>query len=98
VDHRMLRPDKVELRDRPAVQRRADTIRAALWQSPARADARTASMLALAARGEVNIVVSRRDRREYRQRIDELAVYTGPVADALRKALRAKRAAAASSS
>jgi hypothetical protein len=97
VDHRMLLPDKVELRDRHAVQRHADAVRAALRQSPARADARTASMLALAARGEVNIVVSRRDRREYRQRIDELAVYTGPVADALRKALRAKRAAAASS-
>jgi hypothetical protein len=96
VDHRRLLPDKVELRDRHAVQRYADTVRAALQRSPARADARTASTLALAARGEVKTIVSRRERREHRQRLDEFAVYTGPVADALRKAIRTKRAAAAS--
>jgi hypothetical protein len=96
VNRRAILPDKVELRDRRAVKAYADSVRAALRKPAARTDARTASMLALAARGEVRTVVSRGDRREYGQRLDELAVYTGPVADALRKALRTKRAAIAS--
>jgi hypothetical protein len=96
VNHRAILPDTVELRDRRAVKEYADSVRAALRQPAARADARTAAVLALAARGEVKTVVSRRERREYGKRLDELAVYTGPVADALRKALRTKRAAVAS--
>ena len=96
VNRRAILPDKVELRDRRAVKEYADSVHAALRRPAARADARTASVLALAARGEVKTVVSRQERREYRKRLDELAVYTGPVADALRKALRAKRAAVAS--
>jgi len=96
VNRRTLLPDKVELRDRRAVKRYADSVRAALRQPAARAEPRTAAVLALAARGEVKTVISRRERREHRQRLDELAVYTGPVADALRKALRNKRAATSS--
>ena len=95
VEHRAILPDRVELRDRRAVKQYADEVRAALRRPAARAEPRTAAVLALAARGEIKTVVSRRDRREHRGRLNELAVYTGPVADALRKALRSKRAAAA---
>ena len=95
VDRRALLPDKVELRDRRAVKQYADSVRAALRQPAARVEPRTAAVLALAARGEVKTVISRRERREQRERLDELAVYTGPVADALRKALRNKRAVTA---
>lgn len=95
VTRRVLRPAKVELRDRLAVKEYADGVRAALRRPAARAEPRTAAVLALAARGEIRTVVSRRERREQRKRLDELAVYTGPVADALRKAMRNKRAAAA---
>jgi Golgi phosphoprotein 3 (GPP34) len=96
VEHRAILPDRVRPRDRHAVKGYADSVRTALRRSAARADPRTAAVLALAARGEIRTVVSRRERREYRQRLDELAVYTGPVADALKKALRSKRAATAS--
>jgi Golgi phosphoprotein 3 GPP34 len=95
VEHRAILPDRVTPSDRGAVAHYAETVRGALRRSPARTDPRTAAVLALAARGEVKTVVSRRDRREHRRTLDELAVYTGPVADALRKALRSKRAAAA---
>jgi hypothetical protein len=95
VEHRAILPDRVAPSDRQAVRRYADTVRGALNQSSARTDPRTAAVLALAARGEVKTVVSRRERREHRRKLDELAVYTGPVADALRKALRSKRAVAA---
>jgi len=53
-------------------------------------------VLALAARGEITTVISRRERREHRQHLDEFAVHTGPIADALRKAWRSKQAAVAS--
>jgi hypothetical protein len=53
-------------------------------------------VLALADRGEINTVISRSERREHRQHLDELAVYTGPIADALRKAWRARQARQAS--
>jgi Golgi phosphoprotein 3 (GPP34) len=96
VEHRAILPDRVELRDRREVKRYADEVRAGLRRPAARTDPRTAALLALAARGEVKTVVSRGERREHRRRLDELAVHTGPIADALRKAVRSKRAAAAS--
>jgi hypothetical protein len=96
VEHRMIRPDRVELRDRLAVQRYADEVRAELRRPASRTEPRTAAVLALAARGEIAIIISRGDRREHRQYLDELAVYTGPIADALRKAWRAKQAQQAS--
>lgn len=96
VDHRRMLPDKVELRDRPAVQRYADEVRAELRGPAPQAEPRTAAVLVLAARGEISTVISRSERREYRQRLDELAVYTGPIADALRKAWRERQASMAS--
>lgn len=95
VERRTILPDRVEPRDRHAVKAYADEVRAALRRPASRTDPRTAAILALADRGEVRTVVTRRDRREHRRRLDELAVHTGPIADALRKALRSKRAATA---
>ena len=92
----MILPDTVELRDRRAVKQYADEVRAELRGPASRTEPRTAAVLALAARGEIATVISRSERREYRQRLDELAVYTGPIADSLRKAWRAKQAQMAS--
>ncbi len=96
VEHRRILPDRVELRDRPAVQRYADELRAELRRRASRTEPRTAAVLALAARGEISTVISRSERREHRQYLDELAVCTGPVADALRKAWRSRKAQMAS--
>ena len=96
VEHRMILPDRVELRDWPAVAQYADEVRAQLREPASRTEPRTAAVLALAARGEIATVVSRSERREHRQHLDELAVYTGPIADSLRKAWRARQAQQAS--
>ena len=92
VERRMILPDRVELLDRVVVQRYADELRAELRRPASRTEPRTAAVLALAARGEIATVISRSERREHRQYLDELAVYTGPIADALRKAWRSKKA------
>lgn len=96
VEHRRILPDRVELRDRRAVKQYADEVRAELRGPASPTEPRTAAVLVLAARGEITTVISRSDRREHRQRLDELAVYTGPVADALGKAWRDRRAQMAS--
>jgi len=96
VERRMLRPDRVELLDRSAVQQYADELRGELRQHASGIEARSAAVLALAARGEIATVISRSERREHRQYLDELAVHTGPIADALRKAWRTKKAQQAS--
>jgi len=96
VEHRWILPDKVELRDRSTVQRYADEVRAELRRPVSRTEPRTAAVLALAARGQISTVISRGERREHRQHLDELAACTGPIADALRKAWRDRQAQAAS--
>ena len=96
VEHRRILPDRVELRDPPAVQRYADELRAELRRPASRTEPRTAAVLAHAARGEISTLISRSERREHRQRLDELAVHTGPIADALRKAWRDRQAQMAS--
>jgi hypothetical protein len=95
VERRRVLPDRIELLDPRAVKEYADGVRAALGRPAARVDPRTAAVLALAARGEIRTVLTRQERRKHWKRLDTLAVHTGPVADALRRALRAKRAAAA---
>ena len=96
VEHRMILPDKVELLDRTAVARYGSELRAELRRPVSRVEPRAAAVLALAARGEIATVISRSERREHRQYLDELAVYTGPIADALRKAWQSKKAQQAS--
>lgn len=96
VERRRIRPDRVELLERPAVQQYADQVRAELPRPASRTEPRTAAVLVLAARGEISTLISRSERRDHQEHLDELAVYTGPIADALRKAWRAKKAQAAS--
>jgi hypothetical protein len=96
VKHRMILPDRVELLDRTAVARYGGELRAELRRPVSRIEPRAAAVLALAARGEIATVISRSERREHRQYLDELAVYTGPIADALRKAWQSKQAQQAS--
>jgi hypothetical protein len=54
-----------------------------------------AALVALAAVGEVGTVAPRQARRQYRDRISQLS--TGPLPEALRKAVQAQKAAAAAS-
>jgi Golgi phosphoprotein 3 (GPP34) len=96
VEHRRILADKVELRDQFAVRQYADELRAELRRPASRPEPRTAAVLALADRGELTNLISRAERREHRQQLDELAAATGPIADALRKAWRARQAAQAS--
>lgn len=96
VEHRRILPDRVELLERPAVQQYADEVHAKLSGPASRTEPRTAAVLALAARGEISTLISRSERLEHREHLDELAVYTGPIADALRKAWRDRRAQMAS--
>jgi hypothetical protein len=94
VERRTFLPDRVELRQPYHVKRHADRLRTALREPAAHTDARTAAVLALAANGHVSSVLTRAQRREHRRRLAQLAEPTGPVAAALKKALRAKRAVA----
>jgi hypothetical protein len=55
-----------------------------------------AAAVALAAAGDLRVVVPRADRRRHKQRIEELTARTGPVPNAVRKVVAAQRAAAAS--
>jgi hypothetical protein len=96
VEHRRILPDRVELRDPYAVRQYAEELRAELRRPSSRPEPRTAAVLALADRGEITNLISRAERREHRQHLDELAACTGPIADALRKAWRARQAAQAS--
>ncbi|GAA0340653.1 GPP34 family phosphoprotein [Actinoallomurus spadix] len=95
VERRRILPDRVRLRERPQVKRYATEVKAAL-RPAAQPDRRTAAALVLAARGELPTVLSRRERREHRGRLEELADPLWPIARALEYDLRQKRAAAAS--
>ncbi|MCO5996063.1 GOLPH3/VPS74 family protein [Actinoallomurus rhizosphaericola] len=95
VERRRILPDRVRLRERRPVKRYAAEVKAALWPA-AQADGRTTAALVLAARGELSTVLSRRERREHRGRIEELADPLWPIARALEYDVRQKRAAVAS--
>jgi hypothetical protein len=90
----------ITLRDARARGRLADRVRRALrgGEPVDRVDLPDAAMVALAAAGELNLLVDRRQRREYKRRIESLSERVGPAAPALRKALTAQKAAAASAS
>lgn len=93
VEPRRILPDRVRVRDRREVKRYAAEVKAALRPATG-ADRRTTAALVLAARGELPTVLSRRERREHRRRLEELADPVWPVARALQYAIRQKRAAA----
>lgn len=94
VDRRTLLPDRVRLREAYRVRPYATTVRAAL-RPGSDPDPRDAVALALAATGELTTVITSRERRQHRRRLEELADGAWPAVRALKKALQAKRAATA---
>jgi hypothetical protein len=62
----------------------------------ARVEPADAGLVALAAAGELSTAISRRQRREHRQRIARLSERAGPAVPALRKVIQQLRASAAS--
>jgi Golgi phosphoprotein 3 (GPP34) len=95
VERRRILPDRVRLRNRHQVKRYAAEVKAALRPAAA-AGPHTTAALVLAARGELPTVLTRRERREHRRRLEELADPLWPIARALEYDLRQKRAAVAS--
>jgi hypothetical protein len=88
----------VTVRDTRVVKRLAATVSSALrgGQPVARLDPRDAALVALAAAGELKVVLPRALRRANKQRIIELGEIAGPVPRALTKAIQGARAAATS--
>ncbi|SHM21642.1 GOLPH3/VPS74 family protein [Cryptosporangium aurantiacum] len=88
---------KITLRDTRARHRFAESARRALrgGEQVDRVDVRDAAVVALAAYGELRIVVSRADRRQFKRRIETLGERVGPVVKGLKKAIQAQQSAAA---
>jgi hypothetical protein len=84
---------RVRLRDTAAVQTLQAEFERDLSGNTVLAPAE-AALVALAAAGEVGTVAPRQARRQYKDRISQLS--SGPLPDALRKAVQAQKAAAAS--
>jgi len=89
---------EITLRDTRTRTRLAENARRTLrgGEPVDRIDRRDAAVVALAANGELKIVVSGADKRAYKKRIEALAEQVGPVVRGLRKAVQAAQAAAAS--
>jgi hypothetical protein len=89
---------RVTVRDTRVVKRLAGTVSATLraGRPPSRLDPADAVLVALAAVGELNVVLPRAKRRANKRRIDELSTYAGPVPRALQKAIKSARASVAS--
>jgi hypothetical protein len=88
----------VTVRDPRVVKRLAAMVSAALRDPVGQVDPRDAALVALAAAGDLKTVFPRARRRQHKERIARLNEHTGPVAKALRKAVQAAQAAAASAS
>ena len=87
---------KITVEDLRVVERLAGLVAAALRDPIEEVGPRDAALVALAAAGELNSALPRARRREHKERIARLSEGTGPVVKALRKAIQAQRAAAAS--
>lgn len=88
---------RVTVRDPRVVKHLARQATAALrdGRPAAKADPLEAATVALAAHGRLRTVVDPKQRRRYKERVNELAAVSGPAAPALRKAIRQRRSAAA---
>jgi hypothetical protein len=93
LEPRRILADRVILRERREVKRYATEVKAAL-RPASDADPRTAAALVLAACGELPTVLNRRGRREHARRLEALSDPLWPIARALEKAVRQKRASA----
>lgn len=88
---------RVTLRDPRLVARLRNTVTRALGVAqPTNVEPPDAALASLAAVGELRVAVSRRQAREAKERIKQLAALAGPAVPALRKAIAQQRAAAAS--
>ncbi|MFI5956709.1 GPP34 family phosphoprotein [Cryptosporangium sp. NPDC051539] len=87
----------IELRDVRLRSKLAENARRTLrgGEPVDRIDRRDAAVVALAAAGELGIVVSRGDRRQFKRRLETLSAHVGPTVQALRKAVQSQQAAAA---
>lgn len=90
---------RIELRDRHEADRIAELVGRAIkgGQPVSKVDADTAMLAALAAAAQLRGVLGAGERRTYRARLDQFAAPIEPVTKALRRAVRARRAAMASS-
>ncbi|WP_082119327.1 GOLPH3/VPS74 family protein [Saccharothrix sp. ST-888] len=73
-----------------------EAVAQALHGPLSRVDPGDAALVALADAAQLRTVLTWRQRREFRARIDKLAPAAGPLPGALRRAIRARNAAAAS--
>ncbi|WP_166459700.1 GOLPH3/VPS74 family protein [Amycolatopsis pithecellobii] len=89
---------RITLRDTRAARQVADQVSRAIrgGQAAARVPQDAAVLAALAAAGQLRVVLSGRDRRQYKARLDRFAEPVEPVVKALHRVITAKRAAAAS--
>ena len=81
------------VRDRGSVERLKALVLNAFEAPVSEVDPSAAALAALVATAELNTVISRQDRRRYRERIEELGERGGAAVPALRKVLREVRAA-----
>jgi hypothetical protein len=89
---------RVTVRDTRVLKELAAAVSRALGAGlpAARVDPADAALVALAAAGELPPAISRRQRREHRQRIARLSERAGPAVPALRRVIQQLRASAAS--
>jgi hypothetical protein len=85
---------RVALRDPRVRKDLLGRVRAALKEPISRVDPADATLVAIVAAGELNLVLDRRARRDAKRRIQELTDLSGPIGPALRKAIEAAAAAA----
>jgi hypothetical protein len=97
IERRTILPDRIELRDAYKIKEYTAQVRQALTAPTPSGDAGVGALLALAAVGDVKSLVSHKDRRTYKRRLEELGDPVAPVVHGLKRALQTKRAAAASS-
>jgi hypothetical protein len=90
---------RITLRETPGARRLGEQVGRAIrgGQPVSRVDRDLAALAALAAAAQLRVVLGRRDRRRFQARLGELGAPIEPIAKALRRAIAAKRAAAASS-
>jgi hypothetical protein len=86
---------KVTLRDSRVRKELMGRVAAALRNPVGRVDPADAALVAIAANGDLRLVLDRRAKRAGKRRIEELTALSGPIGPALRKSIQESEAAAA---
>ena len=84
---------RVTIRDPRVRKELLGRVSGALKNPLGRTDPADAALVAVAAAGDLGIVLDRRARRAHKRRIQELTKLSGPVGPALRKSIEANAAA-----